>query len=50
MALGKYNFYTKTFGNHSIDFVGGVSAQENTLSSDGCKRIWFYKRRAERCG
>jgi TonB-linked SusC/RagA family outer membrane protein len=27
--------YTKTFGDHSIDFVGGVSAQSNTFSQIG---------------
>ncbi|MEP7108544.1 MAG: TonB-dependent receptor [Ferruginibacter sp.] len=27
--------YTKTFGDHSIDFVGGVSAQENTFRQMG---------------
>jgi TonB-dependent starch-binding outer membrane protein SusC len=29
--------YTKTFGDHSIDFVGGVSAQENTFRHMGVK-------------
>ena len=29
--------YTKTFGDHSIDFVGGVSAQENTYRQMGVK-------------
>jgi len=29
--------YTKTFGVHSIDFVGGVSAQENTYRQMGVK-------------
>lgn len=29
--------YTKTFGIHSIDFVGGVSAQENTFRHMGVK-------------
>jgi TonB-linked SusC/RagA family outer membrane protein len=29
--------YTKTFGNHSIDFVGGVSAQENTFRQIGAQ-------------
>ncbi len=27
--------YTKTFGNHSVDFVGGISAQENTFRQIG---------------
>lgn len=27
--------YTRTFGEHSIDFVGGVSAQENTFRQIG---------------
>lgn len=27
--------YTRTFGKHSIDFVGGVSAQENTYRQSG---------------
>lgn len=27
--------YTRVFGNHSIDFVGGVSAQENTFRQIG---------------
>ncbi|MEO5893730.1 MAG: TonB-dependent receptor [Ferruginibacter sp.] len=29
--------YTKTFGLHSIDFVGGVSAQENTFRQIGAQ-------------
>jgi hypothetical protein len=29
--------YTKTLGDHSIDFVGGVSAQENTFRHMGVK-------------
>jgi TonB-dependent starch-binding outer membrane protein SusC len=29
--------YTKTFGDHSIDFVGGVSAQKNTFRQMGVK-------------
>jgi len=29
--------YTKTFGDHSIDFVGGVSTQENTFRQMGVK-------------
>ncbi|HVY73741.1 MAG TPA: TonB-dependent receptor [Puia sp.] len=27
--------YTKTFGDHNIDFVGGISAQENTFRQIG---------------
>lgn len=29
--------YTKTFGEHSIDFVGGISAQENTFRQIGAQ-------------
>ena len=29
--------YTKTFGKHNIDFVGGVSAQENTFRQIGAQ-------------
>ncbi len=29
--------YTKTFGEHSIDFVGGISSQENTFRQVGAQ-------------